>query len=164
MKKISGVYLITDKANGKKYVGATVHILKRWNEHLLQLKNGNHKNRLLQSAFNEHGKDSFVFSVLERCAKELLTVREQFYIDTLKPEYNLSPTAGSQLGIKRTQETRLRMSIAKRQMTQETKDKMAAAKRGKKRSPLSQETKNKISISERAFYARLKQQGEQNVS
>jgi len=159
MKKLSGVYQIVNKPNGKKYVGSTVHILKRWNEHLLQLKSGNHKNRLLQNAFNEHGQDCFIFSVLERCDKELLTVREQFYIDALKPEYNLSPTAGSQLGIKRTQETKLRMSIAKKQMTQETKDKMAAAKKGKKRSPLSQETKNKISITERAYYARLKQQG-----
>lgn len=38
--------------------------------------------------------------------------REQFYIDELKPEFNINPTAGSSLGYKHTTETKAFISVA----------------------------------------------------
>ncbi len=88
MNKKSGVYLITNKTNNKKYVGATVNFAARWSMHLFDLKRGKHANKHLQKAWSEHGQDSFIFSVLEECDKNLLLERERYYIQTLKPEYN----------------------------------------------------------------------------
>jgi len=40
--------------------------------------------------------------------------REDYYIKLLKPEYNILQKAGSSLGIKRSDETRAKMSLAKK--------------------------------------------------
>lgn len=91
MNKKSGVYQIVNKADGKKYVGATVNFAARWSMHTSDLKRHRHANKNLQNAFNEHGQDCFIFSVLEECDKNSLHEREFFYIRTLKPEYNILP-------------------------------------------------------------------------
>jgi group I intron endonuclease len=39
--------------------------------------------------------------------------REQYYIDILKPKYNILQTAGSSLGHKHTEETREKISAAR---------------------------------------------------
>jgi group I intron endonuclease len=91
MEKISGVYQITNKADGKKYVGATVNFSARRCQHLSDLKRGRHENKNLQKAWNEYGQDSFIFSVLEECDKNSLLERERYHIQTLKPEYNIMP-------------------------------------------------------------------------
>jgi group I intron endonuclease len=44
---------------------------------------------------------------------QLILEREQHYLDTLNPNYNLNPTAGSRLGSKHSAETRAKMSLAK---------------------------------------------------
>lgn len=44
----------------------------------------------------EFGLDEFTFEILEECTVEELTAREDFYLDTLKPEYNIK-TAGNRL-------------------------------------------------------------------
>jgi len=46
-------------------------------------------------------------------AQELILSREQYYIDSLNPEYNILKTAGSLLGYKHTEETIALMSLAK---------------------------------------------------
>jgi hypothetical protein len=44
--------------------------------------------------------------ILEYCeGKELLLSREQYYLDNLKPQYNIVETAGSTLGYKHTEES-----------------------------------------------------------
>ena len=67
---------------------------------------------------NKHGKDCFDFEILELVepTKEKLEEREQYYLDTLKPfpwnensGFNLSPTAYTPLGIKRSDDTRKKM-------------------------------------------------------
>ena len=40
----------------------------------------------------------------EYCDKDKTILREQYYLDQLKPEYNLLQTAGSSLGNKHTDE------------------------------------------------------------
>lgn len=59
--------------------------------------------------------------MLEECEpiKEVLLAREQYYIDTLKPEYNICPVAGSRLGSKAFAETieRQRQQMAERMQT-----------------------------------------------
>jgi group I intron endonuclease len=45
-----------------------------------------------------------------RCDKSEVISREQYYINQLKPEYNILPTAGSLLGFKHSEETIAKLS------------------------------------------------------
>lgn len=73
--------------------------------------NGVHVNSHLQNAYDKYGNDSLEFEIIEYIEiddniKETLLEREQFWIDTVNPEYNILPIAGSTLGFKHTEETK----------------------------------------------------------
>jgi group I intron endonuclease len=109
--KGSGIYQILNKVNGKRYIGSSVNLRKRENAHLWHLKKDLHFNKHLQRAWSLYGVKAFTFEVLEYVSDiELLISREQHYIDTLKPEYNLLPTAGSMSGFKHSEESRQKIS------------------------------------------------------
>jgi len=142
--KNCGIYKITNTVTGKFYIGSAVNIKQRWSVHRCQLSANTHSNRHLQNSWNKHGEDSFTFEVLEYCEKERLIEREQFYIDNEKPAYNISPTAGNSLGVKHTDDTKRKVSEAKKgfKHTDESKRKISEARKGKVKSD---ETKRKIS-------------------
>jgi len=50
--KISGIYKIINKIDGKYYVGSSQDINKRWNSHLNKLNKNNHINIHLQRKSN----------------------------------------------------------------------------------------------------------------
>jgi len=110
----SGIYQIKNTLNGKCYIGSAVDIQRRWRDHLSALRRGQHCNGHLQRSFEKYSEDAFMFAVLEQVEDtSQLIIREQHYLDTLKPEYNISPTAGSSLGVRRTEETRQKVSESK---------------------------------------------------
>lgn len=116
--KISGVYQILNKLDGKFYIGSAVNFNKRWNLHKYKLNKNKHDNKHLQAAWNKYGEGAFEFCILECCEKDLLVAKEQFWLDWTKccdreAGYNLSPTANSQLGVKRSDETKLKISKSK---------------------------------------------------
>lgn len=152
----SGIYLILNTINNHRYIGSAVNLQNRLREHRRMLRNGTHKNPHLQAAFNHYGEDAFVTGVIELVEqKAQLLEREQFHIDTSKPEYNIVKVAGSNLGKVMSEASRRRMSVAKRDKkrkphSEEAKAKMVASKLGKKRPnmvnhPVSQATRDKIS-------------------
>ena len=108
MKKISGIYIIKNLINEKIYVGSSVNIFKRWNEHKAALRNQKHKNRYLQRAWNKFKEENFIFFILEETGSEkseLIKV-EQKYLDLYNSYkrnvgYNLSTTSIGPNGIKR---------------------------------------------------------------
>lgn len=110
----SGIYEIVCTENGRRYIGSAVNIDKRWRGHVLQLNEKRHHSRHLQRAWNKYGQAAFVFVVLEECMKGELILREQHYIDCLKPAFNSRPQAASQLGYRHTDETRRKMSASRR--------------------------------------------------
>ena len=112
IKNVSGIYKIENKINGNSYVGSAVDIYSRWVLHTWQLRKEKHANIVLQRAWNKHGESNFVFSVIEKCNKETLISREQFYIDKLHPEYNISKKAGSQLGFRFSDASKEKMRIS----------------------------------------------------
>lgn len=90
---IVGIYGIQNKTDKQWYVGQSVSILKRLNQHTRDLMLNRHRNNKLQKAFNNQGIAAFAFSTLEVCAKEQLQAREHYYIKTLQSKekgYNLN--------------------------------------------------------------------------
>lgn len=83
------IYKITNKVNGKSYIGQTRYTLEfRWKQHL-------HKkdNVYFHNAIHKYGKDNFQLEILEECDVELLDSREMYYINkynTFKEGYNLT--------------------------------------------------------------------------
>jgi group I intron endonuclease len=83
-KKISGIYCIQNKVNGKKLVGQSVNISKRWkNGHLSLLENNKHYNKHFQNSWNKYGEENFEFKILEICEnkKEILDEKEKYWIE-----------------------------------------------------------------------------------
>jgi group I intron endonuclease len=124
----SGIYSIKHIASGRIYVGSAINLRMRWHQHKSDLRLGKHHSRYLQRAWNKHGADAFVFTIIEIVADpKTLIEREQYWIDEFKAAtsnngFNLSPTAGSALGIKRTEE--FREKCRQRRHTPETRAKM----------------------------------------
>lgn len=107
----SGIYKITNPENQKFYIGSSYDIENRWRKHLEKLKKGNHPNIHFQRAWNRKTSD-FLFEKIEICELEKLIEREQYYIDSLKPHYNIEKIAGSSLGVKRRDSTKQKIRLA----------------------------------------------------
>ncbi len=104
----SGIYRWINKLNGKIYVGSSADLGRRFSEYFRP--SWWSKNMVVYKAISKYGISNFDFDILEYADKENIEIIEQSYIDELKPDYNLSPTAGSNLGYKWTEE-----QIAKKQ-------------------------------------------------
>lgn len=148
MNKKSGVYKIINIINNKCYIGSSVNIKERWINHRKSLKNGKHHSNILQRAYLKYGKENFLFEILEEVepVKEKLLEKEQYFLDTLKPEYNILKIAGSCLGSKRSEEAKQKMREARlrdRDKTLALIEHLASLRRGTK---LSEETCKKMSI------------------
>lgn len=100
-----GIYKIRNIVNNKLYIGSSCRMQKRKTEHLYDLRRNKHHSPKLQNAWNKYGENNFVFEVIEEVEKNLI-IREQFWIDTLTPDYNiLTICCNSRKGVKRTQAT-----------------------------------------------------------
>src|SRR5688572_11673775 len=99
MTKLCGVYLVTNTVNGKRYVGLSSNIGRRWWEHR-NPKQG--CATVIHRAIKKYGVEAFEFSVLELCERQMLDERERHWIaalGTLAPSgYNR--TAGGESGKK----------------------------------------------------------------
>ena len=139
LPKSPGVYSITH-VSGKKYVGSSINIHERVISHKRLLKNNNHHNKPLQHAFNKYGLGSFVFELIELCDKESLVETEQKHLDIIKPEYNILKKAYSSLGLKHSEESKLKRRAY--WDSKEFKERMASTRKGHKNT---EEHRNKIS-------------------
>lgn len=102
----SGIYKIENTLTKDFYIGSTIDLKSRELRHFKDLKNGNHHSIILQRVYNKYGKTNLKFIVLEEdLLKENLLLREQYYIDTLSPLYNICKIAGSPLGTKHSIES-----------------------------------------------------------
>lgn len=100
-KNKSAIYRWVNNINNKSYVGSA----KSLNDRLkIYFSPNTLKKRLersssaINSALLKYGYSNFKLEILEYCKPDQLISREQYYIDFLKPEYNICKTAGSTLG------------------------------------------------------------------
>ena len=90
------IYKVTNKQNGKFYIGRTCGTLtRRINQHIWYAR---HKTADMPfvNALRKYGREGFDWEVLEECSREEAGDREVFYISQMNPLYNV--TAGGDGG------------------------------------------------------------------
>nr|QBM09688.1 hypothetical protein [Dactylella sp.] len=108
---------------------------------------------MIYNALLKYGYSNFQLEILEYCDPKDCIKKEQYFIELLKPEYNILKSAGSRLGHKHSEETLVKFRNRKHSL--ETLLKMSNAKKGKTLSKetiakligrkLSEETRQKMS-------------------
>lgn len=162
--KISGIYKIVNKVDGKYYVGSSNDVLGkcgRWYEHRNNLLKNRHTNKKLQNAWNKHGENNFEYLLVEIVNENQLLIVEQKYLDILKQDsllgndthYNLTYDAtrpakgkipwnkgksGLQIsnnkGKKLSLETRMKISESTKISMMKISEKMSQIRKGKPQS------------------------------
>lgn len=130
----SGIYEILHVDSGKRYIGSAKNFQKRWNIHRHHLRQGTHHSPHLQRSWSKYGDSGFEFSILEKCQADHLLLLEQVWMDWCKPEFNVCPKAHNTSG---------------RKFSEETKQKMSAARIGSKMPPRTEEYRQKMSLAQK---------------
>lgn len=110
LKNKCGIYSFINLVNGKRYVGSSVDLYNRLHEHYHNLKNNKAHNKHFQSAWNKYGEDNFMYNIIEFCDENVRFDREQYYINSLEPEYNLTLQVIANFGHSPSEETRQKIS------------------------------------------------------
>lgn len=148
------------------YIGSSANIIYRWSKHKGFLRRNKHHSLILQHHVDKYGLDDLLFSVIAICEKEdlmpengIIWIENCFigayrYGNSKKPYFNVSEIAGKgRLGIKHTEEARLKMKKPKGTMPDWHKKKISESLKGvntwMKGRKLSEKTKQKISESEK---------------
>lgn len=99
---ICGIYKITNKINGKCYIGQSIHIQQRFYRHKLKAtQDDGIENKPLYLAIKKYGLENFTFDIIEEISCHDLNTREQYWINHYKSfdknfGYNIS--LGPQFG------------------------------------------------------------------
>lgn len=88
-EKTSCIYGILNLKNKKLYIGSTKSYYYRIALHNSHLKRGIHANRYLQRSYDKYGNDNFYVFIIEIVTSDVLILKEKYWMDLLKPEYNL---------------------------------------------------------------------------
>jgi group I intron endonuclease len=110
MKNTPGIYIL--EFPGGIYVGSSKHMRRRVLRHIADMRRGTHSNGFLQRVFDKHGEPTC--RVERECDESELLIHEQEAIERLKPRFNLSPTAGRNVGHRHSADTINRMREASR--------------------------------------------------
>lgn len=75
------IYKITNKINGKNYIGKTNGLIEeRWKKHLRSAREERNTNRPLYQAFHKYGTENFFIEKIEECPNEISNEREIYWI------------------------------------------------------------------------------------
>lgn len=77
-----GIYKITNKIDGKVYIGQATNLLKRLSEHKRK------RTLTIDDYISFLGVENFDFSILEECSEKELNEKEQFYIQQYNSQKN----------------------------------------------------------------------------
>ncbi len=151
-----GIYKITNIINNKFYIGSSINIFKRWLEHKDALIRNVHHCTYLQNSVNKYGIDNFIFEILEELIfpegyersliREHLIQREQYYLDSLVPDYNFYKIADSPKGYKDSLQTLKKKSISQLKNWNNNEIRRSQVSKANKNKIISEETRAKISM------------------
>lgn len=127
-----GIYARVNMENGNYYIGSGNPLYLRISDYYQNWYLLSHSNLYIVRAFNKYGMNNFTLVILEYANPESLISCEQKWIDLLKPEYNLNPTAGNLKGYKHTVESMEKMHTAAlgRKHSEQVKQAMSESRKG----------------------------------
>jgi group I intron endonuclease len=150
--KGGGVYKIQSIIKPERcYIGSTINIGSRLKTHFKALRNNLHHSNKLQNHYNKYGAEDLQLFILLECNKENILKEEQYFINSLRPYFNICRVAGSPLGVKRSEETKKKLSelnkgitsgFKGKQHSEEVKQRLRKVNTGK---ILSEDAKQKLS-------------------
>lgn len=108
-KKLCGIYRWVNTITKDTYIGSSIDLSKRFRIYfdynsISDFSKGSRINRALL----KYGYSNFSLEILELCEKDIVLEREQHYIDSLNPVYNVLKVAGSSFGHKHSEESILK--------------------------------------------------------
>lgn len=114
-----GIYKWVNIIKGDTYIGSSGNLADRFRQYLnisyLEEKSKRNNSRIYRSLV-KNGYSNFIVEILEYCNLDVLIKREQYFIDTLNPVYNINKTAGSMKGFKHSDVTKATMSSKKKKL------------------------------------------------
>jgi group I intron endonuclease len=128
----SGIYRWNNLITGSSYVGSAVNLTKRLSNYFSTTflkKELRRSNSIISNSLLKYGYNKFSLDILEYCEASVLIKREQYYLDTLKCEYNILKIANSRLGSKHSLKTLLKFK--ERRLSPEALINLKLAKAGK---------------------------------
>ena len=153
-KMKSGIYMWTSPS-GKKYIGQSIDLVKRYNQFL----NFNHRyggKKINDARTKYHTIDEWSYKVLERCGIDDLDERERYYIalyDTMNNGYNCESGGNENKTLSDETKLNLKMSMTGDKnpnfgthRTDKTKQKISEALKGK---TFTDEHKRNLSIGQK---------------
>jgi len=110
----SGIYLWFNSLNGKKYIGQSKDLGNRKQGRLIRYLNPSYLKSikgtsLIRNAFIKYNIENFWLVILEYCPIHMLDKREQYWLNLLKPEYNILQFVKSSRGYKNDEKIRAKM-------------------------------------------------------
>lgn len=129
--KISGIYIIKNISNGKRYIGSSsVSIYRRIKCHFRKLRKGTHSNKRLLHDFYKYGESSFRVYYFSLNPEEVLN-KEYVLMNKYSFSYNLCRIKSKiayHKGLKRSSETCKKISLALTGRKQSTEHSLAVSK------------------------------------
>jgi len=150
-----GIYKITNPS-GKIYIGQSLNIKRRWNEHKYSI---NKQQPKLFNSFKKHGWGKHIFEILEECSIEQLNEKEiywkKYYLNKVKENWkqvlfcSLFDTGGGP----KSENIKQKISNSKKgyKFSQESKQKMKKSALGRKNTNAQKE---KLSKSLKKYYSK----------
>jgi len=89
-KNKAGVYLWTNLNNGKRYIGSSENLARRFREYFNTNYLLKKTNMYICNSLFKHGYSNFSLTILEYCEPEMCLIREKYFWDLLNPEYNIA--------------------------------------------------------------------------
>lgn len=74
---MTGIYKITKKENGKSYIGQSINVKERLNQHRWKHDNTSP----IDLSIAKNGQDKYLFEIIEECPREDLDTRERYWIE-----------------------------------------------------------------------------------
>jgi hypothetical protein len=90
-----GVYMWINLETGKRYIGSSVDLKRRFLEYFNVNRLLRDSSMTINRALLKYGYSKFSLDILEYCSLDELAEREKHYFNLLKPEYNILKVPGS---------------------------------------------------------------------
>lgn len=112
--KKAGIYRWVHNQSGNFYVGSSVNLSNRFRLYYNYdfISDKSKSKSVIHDALAKYGYSRFTLEILEYCDENKALEREQHYLDTLNPVYNILKVAGSLLGHKHSEESKALRSEA----------------------------------------------------